>query len=239
MKRYIACCLLILGLQTVSYAQSRTHIFPHIADGFFTNGWYYTSTIAAAPWLSFGANCEVNLQGLEADFGSGKTNSFTFNMSRGDGYWIESTDGKQPITTGYAVMECDASVDAHLVFSYYTPDGQLFGEATVFSSEEGFSRTADFLVDMSGGARFGVAIANLRSLPSDFALTFKSAGRVDITATVTVPERSNRAFFLLEELANIPSGSKGILEIRNEVFENFGTVGLRYVGEVFSTVPAN
>ena len=78
MKRYIPCFLLILGLQTVSYAQSRTHIFPHIADGFFTNGWYYTSTIAAAPWLSFGANCEVNLQGLEADFGSGKTNSFTF-----------------------------------------------------------------------------------------------------------------------------------------------------------------
>ena len=238
MKRYIACCLLILGLQTVSYAQSRTHIFPHIADGFFTNGWYYTSTIAAAPWLSFGANCEVNLQGLEADFGSGKTNSFTFNMSRGDGYWIESTDGKQPITTGYAVMECDANVDAHLVFSYYTPDGQLFGEATVFSSEEGFSRTADFLVDMSGGARFGVAIANLRSLPSDFALTFKSAGRDDITATITVPARSNRAFFLDDQMA-MPCGSKGILEIRNEVFENFGTVGLRFVGEVFSTVPAN
>ena len=238
MKRHIACCLLILGLQTVSYAQSRTHIFPHIADGFFTSGWYYTSTIAVAPWLSGGATCAVNLQGLEADFGSGRTNSFTFQMPE-DGYWIESTDGRQPITTGYAAMECDAYVNAHLVFSYYTPDGQLFGEATVFSSEEGFSYTAEFLVDMSGGARFGVAIANLRSLPSDFALTFKSAGRGDITATVTVPERSNRAFFLLEELANIPSGSKGILEIKNEVFDNFGTVGLRFVGEVFSTVPAN
>ena len=70
-------------------------------------------------------------------------------------------------------MECDAHVNAHLVFSYYTPDGQLLGEATAFSSEEGFSYTADFLVDMSGGAGFGVAIANLRSLPSDFALTFR------------------------------------------------------------------
>ena len=47
MKRHIACCLLILGLQTVSYAQSRTHIFPNIADGFFPNGWYYTSTAMA------------------------------------------------------------------------------------------------------------------------------------------------------------------------------------------------
>ena len=237
MKRYIACCLLILGLQTVSYAQSRTHIFPHIADGFFQSGWYYTSTIAAEPWLSGGATCAVNLQGLEADFGSGRTNSFTFQMPE-DGYWIESTDGRQPITTGYAAMECDAYVNAHLVFSYYTPDGQLFGEATVFSSEEGFLYTADFLVDMSGGARFGVAIANLRSFPYDFVLTFKSAGRDDITATVTVPGRSNRAFFLEDQMA-IPSGSKGILEIRNEVFDNFGTVGLRFVGGVFSTVPAN
>ena len=237
MRRYIACCLLILGLQTVSYAQSRTHIFPHIADGFFSSGRYYTSTIAAAPWLSGGATCAVNIQGLEANFGSGRTNSFTFQMPE-DGYWIESTDGRQPIATGYAVMECDAYVNAHLVFSYYTPDGQLLGEATAFSSEEGFSYTADFLVDMSGGAGFGVAIANLRSLPSDFALTFKSAGRDDITATITVPARSNRAFFLDDQMA-MPCGSKGILEIRNEVFENFGTVGLRFVGEVFSTVPAN
>ena len=113
MKRCIACCLLILGLQTMSYAQSRTHVFRHIADGFFPSGWYYTSTIAASPWISFGgATCAVSRYGLEANFGSERASSFTFHMPE-DGYWIESTDGRQPIATGYAVMECDDYVNAH------------------------------------------------------------------------------------------------------------------------------
>ncbi len=40
-------------------------------------------------------------------------------------------------------------------------------------------------------------------------------------------------------LLNLPAGVSGIVEIKSRQSERFGALGLRYTGQVFTTIPAN
>ena len=177
-----------------------TYILPHIADGFYGAGAYYRSTFKAAPASEVSVSCKLAVYGLDVDLGGGYGNAFNFDFNA-NSYMISSTTATQALATGYAAFDCDGEIDTHLVYSQHSSDGTLIGEAAVFATEGGV-HVAEFLMDVSGGARFAVAIANPGASSADYILTLDVDDTRTTFPTVTVSAQSNRAF-LLDELGTV------------------------------------
>jgi hypothetical protein len=166
---------------------------------------------------------------------AGVDSLFTITIAD-EGFFVGGTPGTQSFQSGYATLTCTNYVDALIVYSFYSASGTKLSEATVFSADESY--TANVIMDHTGGARLGLAIANDTDLPRTYTITLKnSAGAELTTGSVTVPARSTLARFIDEVMA-VPV-SVGLLAIRAEDFSQFSVIGLRFTGVVFTTVPAS
>ena len=236
--RMAVLCVLFLGaMSTPTAAQGTFHVFPQFADGTFSDGSFFRSTLTIAPWLS-DANCAITLRGLSVDFGTGTNSSFTTTTIPEEGLLSVRTAGTLPLGTGYATVTCDEYAFAEVTYSFYSASGGKIAEATVFSSSPSFRRK--LAVDLSDNARVAVAIANDTDLQRTYDLTLRnSAGETVSTGSVVVLARSNLARFI-DEVMTIPLG-QGVyrLEVRSADFSDMSAIGLRFTGSVFTTVPAN
>ena len=216
--------------------ESDFHIIAQIADGFFADDSYYKTTFMVIPVLPLDTpTCSVRLYGLQVTLDSVTSDQFTIPFSRTD-YWLAQTSANQALARGHATITCDDAVYAQALFSYYTADGSKIGEATGFSSAGGASRNR-FFVDSTDGASLGIAIANNEPVPVTYDVEF-SNNTSQITGLVTIPARTSNAFFL-NEVLSLPAGVSGIVEIKSRQSERFAALGLRYTGQVFTTIPAN
>ena len=218
-------------------AQSDFHVFPQIADGRFSDGSFYTSTLTVTPW-SDDVICAITLRGLTVDFGDGPGSSFTTTSIPGSGFLSARTAGTAPLGTGYMTVTCDTIAFAEVTYSSFSPQGFKIAEATVFSSSPADLRTV--AVDLRDGARMAVAIANDTDLRRTYDLSLRdSAGNTVSTGFVEVDARSSLPRFV-DELMFVPPGHTAlILEIYSSNFTEFSATGLRFTGGVFSSVPAN
>ena len=213
-------------------------IFPQVADGSFSDGTFFRTTIALANESSDVVNCHLILYGMDADFGAGRDSSFPLTVPA---YGVMSvrTTGTGRLQSGYATVGCDdyGISSVHLTYATYDAFGTKIAEATVFPTKYE-SSSYSIIVDGGGGARFGLAIANNTDLPGTYDLTlWDQAGFMAGEGSATVPARSNSARFLDELISPTPaSGSVYLLEIRSSD-SRFSMIGLRVTGSVFSTVP--
>ena len=215
-------------------------IFPQVADGSFSDGTFFRTTIALANERSDVVNCHLILYGMDADFGAGRGSSFPLSVP---GYGVMSvrTTGAWQLQSGYATVGCDNyGISGHLTYATYDAFGTKISEATVFPTERESYRYS-IIVDGGDGAHLGLAIANNTDLSRtyDFTLWDESGGTVS-TGSATVPARSNSARFLDELISPPPaSGIVYLLEIRSSDFSSFSMIGIRVTGSVFSTVPVH
>ena len=114
----------------------------------------------------------------------------------------------------------------------------MVAEALVEPSHEfkAFEEYVLFFADHRNGARFGVAVAN----PSDRAIDVSvqvsdDQGEVIVDTTVNVDANASKALFL-DELGTIPEGHTGGVALRAD--ESLYVIGLRFTGQVFTTIPA-
>ncbi len=218
---------------TTSATASTYHVFPQFADGRFTDGTFYRTTLMISnPSSTAGATCTLQLRGGLTVPG------FPASYAIGAGGWvIAPSSGTQNFQSGYATLQCSASVEAQLLYSYYGSNGVKISEATVFSSPP--SNALGLISDERDGARFAIAIAN----DSDRSITysiFVSTTGFSGNRQITLSARASTAGFLGDLVSGIPANSTAAVTVVSSLAADSGSViGLRFTGGVFTTMPAS
>src|ERR1051325_8992794 len=219
----------ILSAGQLMYGQDTTHIFPQVADGAFSDGTFYKSTLTVLPEnpSSPAITCSLVLHGLTAVADNG-ANGDTFSLSvPSGGFAVLKTTGQQGIKTGYATLSCSDNVYANMLYTNYAANGAKVGEATVFSSPRDFSHR--LIVDHREGARLALAIANDTNAAHIFDIRLVTTSGATVTGFVTVGPRSNLPRFL-DELVSAPAGTMGVVTIQARDLSDFAIIGLQFTG---------
>jgi hypothetical protein len=205
------------------------HVFPQVADGTFTDGSYFQSTVVVINVSPSTANCTLQLHGITVN----GQNQISFSVV--NGYLYMTPGNTHVLQTGYASLQCSVNVEAQLLYTLYAPNGTKISEATVFSSPAASSLR--IVADYRGGARLGLAIANESVLNQAYTIVVRNIdGSVLGSPTVTVPSGQNHASFI-DELIDLPANYYGVVDIVATV-GMVNAIGLRFTGSIFTTVPA-
>ena len=209
---------------------STYHVFPQFADGRFTDGSYYKTTgMYLNPSSTATADCTTRLRGMTTDGAS----AFTANMSPGSTV-LSSSGGTQSLQTGYATLQCSASVDAQALYSYYAANGVKLSEATVFSSPS--AQRVQVLADSREGSKVGLGIANDTDQMHDYTVAVLDAnGNTVGTTNLTLNGRTSIGRFL-SELVTLPPNHYGQV-IVSSTTGTVSIVGVRFSGAAMTTIP--
>jgi hypothetical protein len=207
-----------------SATASAYHVFPQFADGAFNDGTYYRTTLMITnPSANAGVSCGLQLNGLTVP-------DFDLNYTLGANGWVvSSSSGVQSFQSGYATLQCSASVEAQLLYSFYASNGVKLSEATVFSSPS--ASAVQVFADEREGAQLGLAIAN----DSDQTVTYMVA-IPGASSSITLGPRSAIARFLEQIIAGVPANFSGLVTVSSSN-GSASVIGLRYTGAVFTTIP--
>lgn len=239
MRKMIWMLLVIAVFSTTGFAQdevtdgrAKYHVFPQLADGRFSDGTSYRSTMLVSN-DRFPVTCTWDFSGMKfPEFGQGDGSSYTFTLPANKAIRI-NTPNTGPFKTGYAELVCDLEVTAQILFSYISASGVVLSEATVFSSPP--SSIAQLIYDVKPGVYLGVAIVN----NSDHAKDYKVFTSEAFQQTITIPARTQVAKFINEWFPTIPAQYFGVFGAytigpdQNDVY----MIGLRYTGQAFTTLP--
>ena len=229
--------LLIGGLVEVASAQHK-YIFPQFAFG---AGWESTLMVQASATPT---TCTFSAQGrfltMRNPFAENSLSGTSIPLTFGMNGWTilkTATPLGMEVSSGMAVLDCSEEVSANTLFSLEV-GGSLVAEAVVEPAEEIVSgeSVAQFLADHRDGARFGVAVANPSNQPIDVSVAVADLdGQQIAETTVNVPAKASQAFFV-DALVTIPTGHTGQVLITTT--GSMYVVGLRFSGQVFTTIPA-
>jgi hypothetical protein len=209
---------------------STYHTFPQYADGYMPDGRYLKSTLMISNPGASVLNCTFRLHGLSVD---GQT-AFTYGVAPA-GWLIVPSSAAQPLRSGYGRLQCTGSVEAQLVYSFYNPDESKISEATVFSSPRASS--LQILGDGREGARIGIAVANDSDQPINIFLNaYQNTGALVGSTEFSLAARSNRAAYL-DEFFPVPPETYGQIIVSSSSAAA-SMIGLRFTGDVFTTIPA-
>ena len=139
------------------------------------------------------------------------------------------------LSSGLALLECNDGVKTHVLISLASEEATI-SEALVEPSEP--ARQVFFLADHRGGKRFGVALAN----PSDQTIEVMAringlAEGAETEVEISIPPQEAKTFFL-DELYDIPEDHYGWASMWSNDGRSLYAIGLRFTGQVFTTIPA-
>ncbi len=211
---------------------SAYHVFPQFADGKFADGTSYRTTrMYINPGPSGTADCTTQLRGVTTD----GVSSFTGTVPPAT-FIVRSTSGTQiPLQSGYATMQCSgAPVDAQVLYSFYAANGTKLSEATVFSSPS--AKTVQILSDSREGAQVGFAIANDSDQTNTYRISvYDVNGALVGSATQSLAPRAAVAKFVYQ-FVPLPPNHYGQVIVSSDT-GTASIIGLRYTGNVFTTIP--
>jgi hypothetical protein len=227
-KAFQAMEIVVSGATTSgnSPTSSAYHVFPQFADGQLGGVYYRTTLMISNPSSTTAATCSVQLYGLTVP---GFVLSYNLAAS---GWLIAQTDGTQAFQSGYATLQCSSSVEAQLLYSLYLSNGTKLSEATVFSSPPG--AMLDVVADQRENAQLGLAIAN----DSDQSVTYTIAvGGANQTGSVTLAPRTSVAKFINQFVSGVAANTAVLVQVSSSTGKA-SVIGLRFTGNVFTTIPA-
>ena len=219
------------NLQEPQITFEHQYVFPQFVFG---GGWASTLTVQA---LGDGpTTCRLTAGGRVLptwrDISSGQEAMLNLDEWH---FQVLKTGNTGSLSSGMAMLECNKEVWTHVLFSLAS-GGPTISEALVEPAEP--DRWVVFVADHRGGSRFGVAVAN----PSDQAIEVK----VSVTGLaegdekeveVSIPPHESKAFFL-DELYDIPKDHLGGVSLWSDAGRLLYVIGLRFTGQVFTTIPA-
>jgi hypothetical protein len=223
-----------LGAQ-VTDSSSPNHVFAQFADGRFSDGTFYRSTMMVSSDSLNPISCTATLFGLSvAGFGNG--NSRTFTVASG-GWNIYRSPGSQNYDGGYATLNCTGSVTAQILYTFHSPSGIVLSEATVFSSPA--ATYAQLLVDQRNDAQLGIAVANNGSGTKEFVIVAIDASDTEVGRVSTQVASGGQITKFLSELIDVPPNYVGQVLIYTNSADtlNIFAIGLRFTGIAFTTIP--
>ena len=215
--------------------RSTTHVFAQVADGGFSDGSFYRSTLIVQSDSTSTISCTATLVGLTiSGFGDGTSRSFSLAAG---GIAIIDTPGTQSIQTGYMNLSCSSAVTAQLLYAFRSAAGLVLSEATVFSSPA--TTVAQLVADHRGGSQLGIAIANPGTSAKNLLIVANDTSGTEVgRGTATVNARSQRAAFL-SSFVTVPSNFLGTVRISESGTSTgeFYAIGLKFTGTAFTTIP--
>ena len=253
---FLFALLLAVVPVNMALAQHR-YVFPQFAFG---GGWQSTLMVQAAPKgslcsLDVGSRSFPMMRDHSGDVVLSATETVNYplivklfplalgeNLSEWTVLKTESSDGLA--SSGFAVLNCSDAVSANTLFSREA-GGEVVGEAVVEPAREiiGGLAEAQFLADHRAGARIGVAVANPTDKYAKVKDTITVSVRVEdseerqiASTTVIVPAGANQVF-MLDELVPIPPEHVGQVLIGTSEGESVYALGLRFTGQIFTTIP--
>jgi hypothetical protein len=225
---------LLLG-RAEGLTQSTVHFFPQFVDGKAADGSHFRSTLTIMPWTAGSSpSCTLLLYGMAAAFDIGASGDYFTASVPANSVLSAPTSGKQPLQSGYGVLYCSDYVYSNVILSYYAPDKSKIGEATVISSQE--SVVSRMALDVRGGVRHAIAIANNTDFRKSYVISL-AAGGTTRSVRVIIPARRNLAKFV-DDILPVEPESIGVLTIQSEDLSFFSTVGFRFTGSLFTSIPA-
>lgn len=216
---------------SISTTANTHHVFPQFADGKFTDGSSYRTTRMYINSSTATTNCTTLLRGVTTD-GFGEFDAP--NVPPG-GFIVSQTSGTQLFQAGYVTLDCPSSpVDAQELYSYYSSNGTKLSEATVFSSPA--ANKVQILADSREGAQIGLAVANDsdQTIPYSIVVTDTNGNTLN-SVNQTLAPRSSVAKFLTDFLS-LPANYVGRVTVSSQSGA-LSILGLRYTGNVFTTIP--
>jgi hypothetical protein len=223
-----------LGAQ-VTDSSAPNHVFAQFADGRFSDGTFYRSTIMVSSDSLSSINCTASLHGLTvAGFGDGTRRDFTVASG---GWNIYRTPGSQNFRGGYVTLNCSASVTAQVLYASYASSGILLSEATVFSSPP--ATYAQLLTDQRNGAQLGIAIANNGITSREFVVVAIDASDTEVGRRSLQISGGSQIARFINELINVPADYVGQVMIYTNSSDTLDVyaIGLKYTGNAFTTIP--
>jgi len=212
---------------SMSATANKYHVFPQFADGVLADGSRYRSTLMIATGPD-GADCSYQRRGSR-----GTVSNVKYSFSSGS-WFINGSLGTQPFESGYATLACSDSVDAVLLYAFYSPAGVKLSEVTVFSSPP--ADVAQILGDGREGARLALAIANDTDRTASYLIRAGDSNGSPVgLRTLSLGPRSARAFFL-DELFRVVPNNVGPILINSDAGPS-NVIGIRFTGDVFTMVP--
>ena len=207
------------------------YVFPQFVFG---GGWASTLTVQAL-WDG-PTTCRFTAGGRVLppwrDISSGQEAMLNLDEGYFQVLWTGNTGS---LSSGLAMLECNKEVWTHVLVSLAS-GGSTISEALVEPAEP--DRRVVFVADHRGGSRFGVAVAN----PSDQAIEVtvsvtELAEGDEKEVEVSIPPHESKAFFL-DELYDIPKDHLGGVALWSNDGLLLYVIGLRFTGQVFTTIPA-
>jgi hypothetical protein len=171
-----------------------------------------------------GVTCALTLHGVTLP---GFSTSYTMGKS---GWVIATTAGTDPFQAGYASLQCTAIVEAQLLYSFFAPNGTKLSEATVFSSPQG--STTLVIADERDGAQLGLAIAN----DSDQTVTYSISSGNAVGPPMTLGPRTSTAKFVHDFVPHMAPNAVSAIVV-SSTSDRSSVIGLRYTGNIFTTIP--
>jgi hypothetical protein len=247
-KRTLVLVLLYLLTPFSVFGQSYYHLFPQFADGKFSDGSFYRSSLLVmSDSTTRTTQCTFTMRGLGAQRLTTRDggvlvpdqNRQLFSI-KALGYQVLQSAGTAAIGSGYSDLDCDGYVWAQVLYAYYSSSGVKISEAAVFAWQQGYGfRRSVLILDQREGARLGLALANVYNHSNDYDIVVRSvSGNLVGTARVTVLPKSSTAKFVHELVPGIPEGFVGKVIIVARGDEAYITA-LRFTGAAFTTIPVS
>ena len=219
------------NLQEPQITFEHQYVFPQFVFG---GGW--ASTLTVQTLWDGPTTCRFTAGGRVLppwrDISSGQEAMLNLDEGYFQVLWTGNTGS---LSSGLAMLECNKEVWTHVLVSLAS-GGSTISEALVEPAEP--DRRVVFVADHRGGSRFGVAVAN----PSDQAIEVtvsvtELAEGDEKEVEVSIPPRESKAFFL-DELYDIPKDHLGGVALWSNDGLLLYVIGLRFTGQVFTTIPA-
>ena len=247
--RNFATVLVLLSACTISlYAQtnspdyqSTVHVFPRFVDGAIGGGKFYVSTLqvsatdfTATTWCTFSllAMPARKLTDIRGVVGIGTL----FNIALVAGGWqILQSAGEQPLAAGGALLQCDAPVTAHLIYSVRS-DGVTESESTVSAAPTG--TVVQIVADQRREARLGLSIANPYWQAAVYRISIVDMNARVLYANFIRVEGGGTFSRFIDEIATLPSDFRGVVLLESYSGIEVYASALRFTGVSFTAIPA-
>jgi hypothetical protein len=253
MKRLIVVACWVLTFAIVASAQT-TFYFPHLANGVLNGSTVWKTTIfltnpaaaggaTASGTISFNQD-NSNLAGAGSPFaitfvdesGTITTGTITFSIPAGGSKKYVSA-GTGSYSPGFATVSTTAgTVNGTSLFSEFTTEGQLIGEAGV-PQAAAFTRQAIF-VDTIGGYNIGVGYANPGAAAANVTFSLISTGGALVASTSQLFGPGNHAAgFTSQFFTPSPPQMAGTMQVVSDA--PLATIALRFDPNfaLFTTLP--
>lgn len=227
----ISACLLLTINVSPGFGQQATffHVFPIVADGIASGGVSYVTNFYLASVANADQVCTVNLIGMTASRLSENT---TFTLKSGTIY-LFSTNGIEPLASGYATLRCSNYVSAYVSYTY-SVNGTPNSMATVLSAPP--FTVAQYAAYLNrSDSRFGVAMSNDSTITVHYKIYLSMGDGGFLTKDFELAPKTNTSKFL-DELFKLPADQKliGVVIVADRTLY---TTGLLFSGTAFTTMP--